>query len=55
MWFVVQALAALVGVFIGITLGFLALAIGGTVFLWIYGSFWTTMMIIAIGGILLSF
>ncbi|XP_058000861.1 uncharacterized protein LOC110673004 isoform X2 [Hevea brasiliensis] len=45
------AIAAFVGVFIGLTLGLLVVAISGTVFLWLYGSFWTTIFVIIIGGL----
>ncbi|WCJ23258.1 Chaperone DnaJ-domain superfamily protein [Euphorbia peplus] len=44
------AIAAFVGLFIGITLGLLLFAISGAVFLWLYGSFWTTLSVIIIGG-----
>lgn len=45
-----QALAALIGVFVGFTLAILVVAISGTVLLWIYGSFWTTGLVIFLGG-----
>ncbi|KAF2312711.1 hypothetical protein GH714_039728 [Hevea brasiliensis] len=48
---IVMAIAAFVGVFIGLTLGLLVVAISGTVFLWLYGSFWTTIFFIIIGGL----
>ncbi|XP_065863869.1 uncharacterized protein [Euphorbia lathyris] len=47
---IVLAVAGFTGVFIGITLGLLVSAISGTVFLWLYGSFWTTLFVIIIGG-----
>ncbi|KDP27961.1 hypothetical protein JCGZ_19041 [Jatropha curcas] len=48
---IVLAIAAFVGVFIGLTLGLLVVAASGTVFLWLYGSFWTTIFFILIGGL----
>jgi DnaJ family protein C protein 14 len=47
---IVLALAALIGVFVGFTLGILVVAISGTVLLWLYGSFWTTVLVIFLGG-----
>ncbi|EXB94365.1 DnaJ homolog subfamily C member 14 [Morus notabilis] len=48
---VVLSLAALIGVFVGFTIGILVVAISGTVFLWLYGSFWTTVLVILLGGL----
>lgn len=48
---IVLALAALIGVFVGFTLGILVVAISGTVLLWLYGSFWTTVLVIFLGGL----
>ncbi|EEF43135.1 dnaJ homolog subfamily C member 14 [Ricinus communis] len=48
---IVLAIAACVGVIIGLTLGLLVVAFSGIVFLWLYGSFWTTMFVIIIGGL----
>nr|POE95560.1 dnaj like subfamily c member 14 [Quercus suber] len=48
---VVLALAVLIGVFVGFTLAILVVAISGTVFLWFYGSFWTTAFVIFLGGL----
>ncbi|KAL4643212.1 hypothetical protein ACB092_02G077700 [Castanea dentata] len=48
---VVLALAALIGVFVGFTRAILVVAISGTVFLWFYGSFWTTAFVIFLGGL----
>ncbi|KAF3969422.1 hypothetical protein CMV_006783 [Castanea mollissima] len=48
---VVLALAALIGVFVGFTHAILVVAISGTVFLWFYGSFWTTTFVIFLGGL----
>ncbi|KAF8401285.1 hypothetical protein HHK36_012218 [Tetracentron sinense] len=47
---VVMALAAVVGFFIGFILSFFVIAIFATVFLWLYGSFWTTGLVIFVGG-----
>ncbi|CAN0855252.1 Chaperone protein DnaJ, partial [Linum grandiflorum] len=48
---IVLGIAAAVGLFIGFTLGLLTVAISATVFLWCYGSFWTTVCITAISGL----
>ncbi|XP_040990979.1 uncharacterized protein LOC121238209 [Juglans microcarpa x Juglans regia] len=48
---IVLTLAALIGVFVGFTLAILTVAITGTVFLWFYGSFWTTALVIFFGGL----
>ncbi|PON93134.1 Terminal organelle assembly protein [Trema orientale] len=48
---IVLGLAALIGVFVGFTLGILVAAVSGTVFLWLYGSFWTTVLVIFLGGL----
>ncbi|XP_038703755.1 uncharacterized protein LOC119999968 isoform X2 [Tripterygium wilfordii] len=53
-WFkflIVLAIYAFVGLFVGLTLGILIVAISGTVFLWFYGSFWTTSLVIFLGGL----
>uniref|UniRef100_A0A803Q4P1 J domain-containing protein n=1 Tax=Cannabis sativa TaxID=3483 RepID=A0A803Q4P1_CANSA len=47
----VLALAALIGLFVGFTLGILVAAISGAIFLWLYGSFWTTVFVIVLGGL----
>ncbi|KAF7837685.1 dnaJ-like protein subfamily C member 14 [Senna tora] len=44
-------LGAFFGFFIGLTLAILVVAILGIVFLWIYGSFWTTATFIFLGGL----
>ncbi|KAJ6432109.1 hypothetical protein OIU84_019379 [Salix udensis] len=49
------AIAAFVGVFIGLILGLLIVAISGLVFLWLYGSFWTTVFVIIISGLAFMF
>lgn len=48
---ITQAVAALIGIFVGFTVGILVAAISGTVFLWLYGSFWTTLLVIFLGGV----
>ncbi|KAK8548862.1 hypothetical protein V6N12_061766 [Hibiscus sabdariffa] len=48
------AIAALTAVFIGFTLAMLVVAVSGSVFLWFYGSFWTTLLVIFIGGLAYS-
>ncbi|KAI9123185.1 hypothetical protein K1719_006074 [Acacia pycnantha] len=48
---VILGLAALIGFFLGLTLAILVVAILGIVFLWIYGSFWTTATVIFLGGL----
>ncbi|GLT98944.1 hypothetical protein SLE2022_164160 [Rubroshorea leprosula] len=50
----VLAIAALTAVFIGFTLAILVVAIFGTLFLWFYGSFWTTLLVIFLGGLAFS-
>ncbi|KAL4579227.1 hypothetical protein LXL04_015365 [Taraxacum kok-saghyz] len=46
----VGAIVALVAVFVGFTIGLLLLAVSGIVFLWLYGSFWTTLLVLLFGG-----
>lgn len=48
---VVSVLAVLAGIFVGFAAALLLLAICGTVFLWFYGSFWTTALVIILAGI----
>ncbi|KAL5541483.1 hypothetical protein UlMin_009193 [Ulmus minor] len=48
---IVLGLAALIGVFVGLTLAILVVAISGALFLWLYGSFWTTLSVIFLGGL----
>ncbi|KAI6700239.1 hypothetical protein NL676_014563 [Syzygium grande] len=48
---VVSVLAVLVGFFLGFAAALLLLALCGTVFLWFYGSFWTTALVIILAGI----
>ncbi|KAL3508205.1 hypothetical protein ACH5RR_033587 [Cinchona calisaya] len=47
----VLAVAAVAGLFIGFTVAVLLMAISGIVLLWFYGSFWTTMLVIFLGGL----
>ncbi|KAF4354312.1 hypothetical protein G4B88_007441, partial [Cannabis sativa] len=47
----VLAFAALIGLFVGFTLGILVAAISGAILLWLYGSFWTTLFVIVLGGL----
>ncbi|XVF66067.1 hypothetical protein PTKIN_Ptkin10aG0004400 [Pterospermum kingtungense] len=51
----VLAIAALTAVFIGFTLAMLVVAVFGVIFLWFYGSFWTTLLVIFLGGLAFSF
>ncbi|XP_021290874.1 uncharacterized protein LOC110421588 isoform X1 [Herrania umbratica] len=51
----VLAMAALTAVFVGFTLAMLVVAVFGTIFLWFYGSFWTTLLVIFLGGLTFSF
>lgn len=53
--FIFMAVSALVGTFIHLLLGILILAIFMSVSLWMYGSFWTTSIIVLIGGSTFSF
>ncbi|KAM7488024.1 hypothetical protein LguiB_025508 [Lonicera macranthoides] len=46
------ALASLMGFLVGFTITTLLVAISGVIFLWIYGSFWTTTLFILFGGII---
>ncbi|KAL0414853.1 UNVERIFIED_CONTAM: 30S ribosomal protein S6 [Sesamum radiatum] len=45
------AVAAAVGLFLGLTLAVVLTGIVGLIFLWFYGSFWTTGFIIFLGGL----
>ncbi|KAK0607401.1 hypothetical protein LWI29_014346 [Acer saccharum] len=51
----VLVIGALMAVFIGFTLVIIVLAISGIVFLWFYGSFWTTMLVVFLGGLAFKF
>lgn len=48
---VVLATSSLIGIFFGFTLASLVIVISGTVSLWLYGSFWTTVLIIFTAGL----
>ncbi|XP_043709560.1 uncharacterized protein LOC122658600 [Telopea speciosissima] len=48
---IVTAIAALVAVYIGFTLATLFVAISASVLLWLYGSFWTTGIVILLSGV----
>ncbi|KAK4425984.1 Chaperone protein DnaJ 2 [Sesamum alatum] len=45
------AVAAAVGLFLGLTLAVALTGIVGLIFLWFYGSFWTTGFIVFLGGL----
>lgn len=45
----------MIGIFVGLTLAILVVAILGVVILWFYGSFWTTAFFIFLGGDLFVF
>ncbi|XP_059645097.1 uncharacterized protein LOC132286589 isoform X2 [Cornus florida] len=47
----VLVMATLVGFLVGFAIAILLIAISGIVFLWFYGSFWTTALIIFFGGL----
>lgn len=48
---IVLAVAAIVGLLVGLTISVLLMAIAGIVLLWFYGSFWTTMLVLFSGGL----
>ncbi|XP_038906525.1 uncharacterized protein LOC120092502 [Benincasa hispida] len=48
---VVLVVAASLGIFVGFAFAILVIAISGAAFLWFYGNFWTTMVIIFLGGL----
>ncbi|CAL2226623.1 unnamed protein product [Prunus armeniaca] len=48
---IVLVFAALIGLFIGFMLSILVVAISGAIFLWFYGSFWTTALVIFLAGL----
>uniref|UniRef100_A0A5B7A990 J domain-containing protein n=1 Tax=Davidia involucrata TaxID=16924 RepID=A0A5B7A990_DAVIN len=50
---IVLAIAALVGLLVGFAIAILLTAISGIVFLWFYGSFWTTTLVFFFGGLAL--
>ncbi|PIN18110.1 Molecular chaperone (DnaJ superfamily) [Handroanthus impetiginosus] len=45
------AVVAAVGLFLGFTLAVVLTGIAGIIFLWFYGSFWTTGLVIFLGGL----
>ncbi|CAK9328907.1 unnamed protein product [Citrullus colocynthis] len=47
----VLVIAASLGIFVGFAFAILVIAISGAAFLWFYGNFWTTMLIIFLGGL----
>lgn len=47
----VGAIIGLVALFVGFTIGLLLLAVSGILFLWLYGSFWTTLAVLIVGGV----
>ncbi|XAR56964.1 hypothetical protein NMG60_11024945 [Bertholletia excelsa] len=50
-FFMVLVVTALMGFLVGFTIAILLTAVSGIVFLWFYGSFWTTTFIICSGGL----
>ncbi|KAE8703711.1 glutamic acid-rich protein-like [Hibiscus syriacus] len=52
---ILLVIAAMTVVFIGFTLAMLVVAVFGSIFLWLYGSFWTTLLVIFLGGLAYSF
>ncbi|KAG9130508.1 hypothetical protein Leryth_023343 [Lithospermum erythrorhizon] len=45
------AAAVMIGHFIGFTVGFFMISISGVGLLWFYGSFWTTSLVVFLGGL----
>lgn len=45
-----QAVSALAGVVVGFFFAIFAIVISTTIFLWFYGSFWTTALVVFLGG-----
>lgn len=45
-----QAVAAAAGLFLGLMLAVVFMGIVGMVILWFYGSFWTTGLVMFLGG-----
>uniref|UniRef100_A0A1J3HZA6 DnaJ-like protein subfamily C member 14 n=1 Tax=Noccaea caerulescens TaxID=107243 RepID=A0A1J3HZA6_NOCCA len=48
---VLSVVTVLVSLFIGFVVGAITLAISGLVLLWLYGSFWTTLLFLFLGGL----
>ncbi|KAL0889972.1 hypothetical protein Bca101_013955 [Brassica carinata] len=50
--FILMSVATvLVSLFIGFVIGSITLAVSSLVFLWLYGSFWTTLLFLFVGGL----
>ncbi|KAL9260480.1 DnaJ homolog subfamily C member 14-like protein [Drosera capensis] len=49
--FLVLALAAFIGFFVNLIAAVLVFAASGAVILWLYGSFWTTSLVVGLGGL----
>lgn len=47
----VLAVSALAGVVVGFFFAIFAIVISATIFLWFYGSFWTTALVVFLGGL----
>uniref|UniRef100_A0A7N0UDJ1 J domain-containing protein n=1 Tax=Kalanchoe fedtschenkoi TaxID=63787 RepID=A0A7N0UDJ1_KALFE len=52
---IIVATAAILGVFVGVTVGLVVIGICATVCLWLYGSFWTTSLFLLCGGLSFAF
>ncbi|CAM8911897.1 unnamed protein product [Rhodiola kirilowii] len=52
---IILATAAFMGIFVGLTVGLLVIGICGIVCLWLYGSFWTTLLFTLCGGLSFAF
>ncbi|KAL5996530.1 hypothetical protein ACLOJK_026610 [Asimina triloba] len=48
---IAMVIAGLMALFVGFTLAILVVFVFTTIFLWLYGSFWTTGLVIVVGGI----
>lgn len=51
----VLVVAALVAFFVGFALALIVVALSGTILVWLYGSFWTTFLVIFLGGLAFKF
>ncbi|CAI9118927.1 OLC1v1020554C1 [Oldenlandia corymbosa var. corymbosa] len=47
--------AIIIGLFMGFTIALILMAISAITLLWLYGSFWTTMLVILFGGLAFAF
>lgn len=54
-FFALVAIAALMGLFVNLTIAVLLTAVSGVAFLWLYGSFWTTALFIFFAGLAFTF